>query len=59
MDELVLSLPARSEGNQLIEEHARAGREARVLDLLHRLVPEYRSDRETGREAPAVATGSP
>jgi FlaA1/EpsC-like NDP-sugar epimerase len=42
-----------------IEEHARAGREARVLDLLHRMVPEYRSDRETGREAPAVATGSP
>ncbi len=42
-----------------LEEHARAGREARVLDLLHRMVPEYRSDRETGREAPAVATGSP
>jgi FlaA1/EpsC-like NDP-sugar epimerase len=42
-----------------LEEHARAGREARVLDLLHRLVPEYRSDREAGREAPAVATGSP
>jgi O-antigen biosynthesis protein WbqV len=42
-----------------LEEHARAGREARVLDLLHRLVPEYRSGREAGREAPAVATGSP
>ncbi len=27
-----------------LEEDARAGREARVLDLLHRLVPEYRHD---------------
>jgi hypothetical protein len=42
-----------------LEEHARAGREARVLDLLHRLVPEYRGDPEAGRKAPAVATGSP
>jgi len=46
-----------------LEEHARAGREARVLDLLHRLVPEYRAAgeawREAGWESPAVAAGSP
>jgi O-antigen biosynthesis protein WbqV len=42
-----------------LEEHARAGREARVLNLLHRLVPEYRGDPEAGREAPQAAAGSP
>jgi FlaA1/EpsC-like NDP-sugar epimerase len=42
-----------------LEEHARAGREARVIDLLHRLVPEYRADPEAGWEPPAVAAGSP
>jgi FlaA1/EpsC-like NDP-sugar epimerase len=46
-----------------LEEHARAGREARVLDLLHRLVPEYGATgeawREAGWESPAVAAGSP
>ncbi len=41
-----------------LEEHARAGREARVLDLLHRLVPEYRSVAPAGRVPPAVAAGS-
>jgi O-antigen biosynthesis protein WbqV len=41
-----------------LEEHARAGHEARVLDLLHRLVPEYRSDSAAGRAPPAVAAGS-
>src|SRR5207244_5801814 len=35
-----------------IEEHARAGREARTLDLLHRLVPEYLSDFPAGRAQP-------
>ncbi len=40
-----------------LDEQARAGREARVLDLLHLLVPEYRSDRPLG-QAPAVAAGS-
>ena len=40
-----------------LDEQARAGREARVLDLLHRLVPEYRSGRSVG-QAPAVAAGS-
>jgi O-antigen biosynthesis protein WbqV len=42
-----------------LEEHARAGREARVLDLLHRLVPEYRSGLPAGQDAPAVAAGAP
>jgi O-antigen biosynthesis protein WbqV len=37
-----------------LEEQARAGHEARVLDLLHRLVPEYGSD----VPPPAVAAGS-
>jgi len=41
-----------------LDEHARAGREARVLDLLHRLVPEYRIDAEAGRVPPAAAAGS-
>jgi FlaA1/EpsC-like NDP-sugar epimerase len=41
-----------------LEEHGRAGREARALDLLHRLVPEYRAEAETGPGPPAVATGS-
>ena len=41
-----------------LEEHARAGREARVLDLLHRLVPEYRAEPASGHPAPAVAAGS-
>jgi FlaA1/EpsC-like NDP-sugar epimerase len=41
-----------------LDEQARAGREARVLDLLHLLVPEYRSDRPVGQAAPAVAAGS-
>ena len=40
-----------------LEEHARAGRESRVLDLLHRLVPEYAGAAETER-AIAAATGS-
>ena len=40
-----------------LEEHARAGREARALALLHRLVPEYRADLEARRPAPAVAAG--
>jgi FlaA1/EpsC-like NDP-sugar epimerase len=42
-----------------LEEHARAGREARVLQLLHLLVPEYRTDREAGGNSPAIAAGSP
>jgi FlaA1/EpsC-like NDP-sugar epimerase len=37
-----------------LEEHARAGREARALQLLHQLVPEYRAD----WEPPAIAAGS-
>src|SRR5260221_7471478 len=41
-----------------LEEHARAGREARVLDLLRRLVPEYRPAAAAGRGAPARAAGS-
>ena len=41
-----------------LDEQARAGREARVLDLLQRLVPEYRSDLPPGQPAPAVAAGS-
>src|SRR5712691_7183676 len=40
-----------------LEEQARAGHEARVLDLLHLLVPEYRSDRTVG-QTPTVAAGS-
>ena len=40
-----------------LEEHARAGREARVLDLLHRLVPEYRSRAPAGEPSPARAAG--
>ncbi len=38
-----------------LEEQARAGNEARVLDLLRRLVPEYRAARPA---APAAAAGS-
>jgi FlaA1/EpsC-like NDP-sugar epimerase len=41
-----------------LEEHARAGREARALDLLHRLVPEYRSELPAGQPSPARAAGS-
>jgi len=41
-----------------LEEHARAGRTARVLDLLHRLVPEYRAELAAGRAAPARAASS-
>jgi len=40
-----------------LEEHARAGREARVLDLLHRLVPEYRSQSPAAHASPARAAG--
>ncbi|HEX3952119.1 MAG TPA: nucleoside-diphosphate sugar epimerase/dehydratase [Stellaceae bacterium] len=39
-----------------LEEHARAGREARALDLLRRLVPEYRPAEPS---PPAIASGSP
>jgi O-antigen biosynthesis protein WbqV len=42
-----------------LEEHARAGREARALDLLQRLVPEYRPAAPAGRAPPAVAAVSP
>jgi O-antigen biosynthesis protein WbqV len=38
-----------------LEEHARAGNEARVLDLLHRLIPEYCTDAEV---PPALVTAS-
>jgi O-antigen biosynthesis protein WbqV len=41
-----------------LEEHARSGYTARVLDLLHRLVPEYRSELPAGRAATARAAGS-
>jgi FlaA1/EpsC-like NDP-sugar epimerase len=41
-----------------LEEQARAGHEARVLDLLHRLVPEYRADAAAGLPQPAIAAGS-
>jgi FlaA1/EpsC-like NDP-sugar epimerase len=41
-----------------LEEQARAGRETRVLDLLHRLVPEYRCALPAGRAPPAAAAGS-
>jgi FlaA1/EpsC-like NDP-sugar epimerase len=41
-----------------LEEHARAGREERVLDLLRRLVPEYRPDATVGLTPPVVAAGS-
>ena len=41
-----------------LEEQARAGHEARALDLLHRLVPEYRPDLSAGRAGPAAAAGS-
>jgi O-antigen biosynthesis protein WbqV len=40
-----------------LDEQARLGREARVLDLLRRLVPEYRGDVGLARPAPAVAAG--
>ncbi len=40
-----------------LEEHARAGHTARVLDLLHRLVPEYRTEFPAGQAAPARAAG--
>src|SRR5204863_6976677 len=41
-----------------LEEHARAGHDARALDLLHRLVPEYRAELPAEREPPARAAGS-
>jgi len=41
-----------------LEEHARAGRDARALDLVHRLVPEYHPELEAGRPSPARAAGS-
>ena len=41
-----------------LEEHARAGHTARVLDLLHRLVPEYRTELPTAQASPARAVGS-
>jgi len=41
-----------------LEEHARAGHEARALDLLHRLVPEYRTELPAGQPSPARAAGS-
>ena len=41
-----------------LEEHARAGRDARALDLLHRLVPEYHPELEAGQRLPARAAGS-
>jgi O-antigen biosynthesis protein WbqV len=41
-----------------LEEHARAGNEARAIDLLHLLVPEYRGDLPAGRAAPVRAAGS-
>jgi O-antigen biosynthesis protein WbqV len=41
-----------------LEEHARAGRDARALDLVHRLVPEYLPELEAGRASPARAAGS-
>jgi FlaA1/EpsC-like NDP-sugar epimerase len=39
-----------------LEEQARAGREARVRDLLHRLVPEYRAELPVA--PPTAATGA-
>jgi len=41
-----------------LEEHARAGRDARALDLLRRLVPEYRAELPAARLSPARAAGS-
>ncbi len=41
-----------------LEEQARGGHQARVLDLLHLLVPEYRSEPAAARAAPAVAARS-
>jgi FlaA1/EpsC-like NDP-sugar epimerase len=41
-----------------LEEHARAGNEARTLDLLHLLVPEYRAEMPVGHVSPARAAGS-
>jgi O-antigen biosynthesis protein WbqV len=41
-----------------LEEHARAGRNARALQLLHLLVPEYRTDPETAGTSPAIAARS-
>src|SRR4029077_17058872 len=41
-----------------LEEHARAGREARALDLLHRLVPKYHPESEAGQPSPVRAAGS-
>jgi len=41
-----------------LEEQARSGHEARVLDLLRRLVPEYRAGAPSGQVPPAWAAGS-
>jgi len=41
-----------------LEEHARAGRERRALDLLYRLVPEYRAETEAAPASRAVASGA-
>ncbi len=41
-----------------LEEQARAGHQGRMLDLLHRLVPEYRVAEPVGRVPPAAAAGS-
>jgi FlaA1/EpsC-like NDP-sugar epimerase len=38
-----------------LEEQARAGNEARVLDLLHRLVPEYRAEVAVAQAAAAAS----
>ncbi|MGE0257763.1 MAG: polysaccharide biosynthesis protein [Alphaproteobacteria bacterium] len=40
-----------------LEEQARAGHRARVIDLLHRFVPEYRAS-QPPQEAPARAAGT-
>jgi O-antigen biosynthesis protein WbqV len=41
-----------------LEEQARIGNRGRVIDLLHRFVPEYRSEREPAPEKPARAAGT-
>jgi len=40
-----------------LEEQARAGHEARVRDLLHRLVPEYRAEFTAPPSAAATGAG--
>ncbi|HEX2150686.1 MAG TPA: nucleoside-diphosphate sugar epimerase/dehydratase [Stellaceae bacterium] len=41
-----------------LEEQARAGNRARVIDLLHRFVPEYRAESQPVRDVPARAAGT-